>query len=85
MPPASPPPSFRSHGLNHAIAVGCTDPVAATTSRGSNLGGIGLTIETGTLGAWESGTDSSGNPAADLAVSDSAGDHITVPISFDLG
>ncbi len=85
MPPASPPPSFRSHGLNHA------DCRRLHRARGRHH----LPREQSWRDraddrdrnprAWESGTDSSGNPAADLAVTDSAGDHITVPISFDLG
>ncbi len=47
----------------HDIPIGCTDPLPVTTS---SQGRFGTTLEaqTGTLGAWESGTDSAGKPAA---------------------
>jgi hypothetical protein len=62
--PGQPATVISIHGVTHAIPVGCTSPLAATTSRRGKLGATHLTIATGALGAWESGPDSSGNSAS---------------------
>jgi hypothetical protein len=62
--PGQPATVTQIHGHSHAIAVGCTAPVAATTSRRGTLGPVTLSVVVGTLGSWESGDDSAGNPAA---------------------
>jgi hypothetical protein len=46
------------------IPVGCTDPVATTTSHRGRLAATKLTVASGTLGAWETGNDSADSPAA---------------------
>jgi hypothetical protein len=56
--------NIQIHGEFHAVPVGCTDPLPATTSKLGRLATKGLVVVTGTLGTWETGTDSAGNPAA---------------------
>ena len=52
------------HGQAHAIPVGCTEPVGLTTTKRGKVGSKTIVVEAGPLGSWESGPDSSGNPAA---------------------
>jgi hypothetical protein len=52
------------HGASHLLPVGCSAPLAARTTSFGTLRARTLPVLVGTLGAWESGTDSAGNPAA---------------------
>ncbi|HXQ60247.1 MAG TPA: hypothetical protein VN799_09105 [Acidimicrobiales bacterium] len=67
--PGQPATGVAVHGVTHLIAVGCTDPVPASTSNLGRLASRSVTVQTGTLGSWEPGPDTSGNAAA----TDSAG------------
>ena len=51
-------------GSPHLIPVGCTSPVPATTTRFGRLSAKTLGVVVGTLGTWETGTDTTGLPAA---------------------
>ncbi len=62
--PGQPATVISIHGVTHAIAVGCTDPVPAKTTKMGTLSSTRLPVVIGTLGSWETGTDSAGNPAA---------------------
>jgi hypothetical protein len=53
----------------HLVPIGCTQPLPVTTSEFGRLRPRTLPVVVGTLGAWETATDSAGQPAA----ADSAG------------
>jgi len=67
--PGEPATEVLIHGLIHAIPVGCTAPLWIMTSATGTLGPVRLIVGAGTLGAWETGTDSAGNQAAADSVS----------------
>ncbi|MGH9018224.1 MAG: hypothetical protein ACRDY1_10805, partial [Acidimicrobiales bacterium] len=49
--------------VSRSVPVGCTEPAAVRTSSSGTLGPRSFTIQVGTLGSWESGIDSAGNPS----------------------
>jgi hypothetical protein len=61
--PGEPATVVSIHGVTHAIPVGCTNPVPAKTTRMGKLASR-LPVVVGTLGSWESGSDSTGGPSA---------------------
>jgi hypothetical protein len=61
--PGEPATVVAVHDVTHLIPVGCTDPVAATTSGSGVLRPTTLSVRVGSLGGWETGIDSAGNPA----------------------
>jgi len=62
--PGQPTIVLSFHGTSHTIPVGCTDPLPVTVNSNGRFRTQKLVIQTGTLGGWETGTDSAGNSAA---------------------
>jgi hypothetical protein len=62
--PGEPATVIAGDGTPQAIPIGCSDPVGVTTTRRGKVPPTTLKVQTGTLGSWETGDDSSGNPAA---------------------
>jgi hypothetical protein len=61
--PGEPATVATVHGVSHAIPVGCTAALPASTNDMGQFTDFRLVILTGALGTWETGTDSSGGSA----------------------